>query len=246
MEAIIIEQAKAKITKEISEYEDLKKESGIGVVVPSEERKGLEEFLFQAVESEEGLAELVVLPEKSILKGLAWCGQKIPQKLKEHQMAVIDNQTVYTWFLDYFRWDEAKEEAERKAKEEARKRDPEVKRLQEEHQKHLAAMEAKRKADEEARKAKEEQKKREKLGICEGQLDLFAFFDQPSDPVSEPVSVPADTVPEPEDDYCTEVSEQEQQDVFDLFSFDEAQPDDGLTEQDRALDFADEGGDYDV
>jgi len=244
MEAIIIEQAKAKITKEISEYEDLKRENGIGVVVPSEERKGLEEFLFQAVESEEGLAELVIAPEKSILKGLAWCGKQIPQKIKEHQMAVIDNQTVYSWFLDYFRWDEAKEEAERKAKAEARKKDPEVKKLQEDHQKYLAEIEAKRKAAEEAKKEKEEQKKREKLGICDGQLDLFSFLEQPAAEVSDPE--PVQSAESSSEDFCTEVSDQEQHDVFDLFSFPDSQPADGLTAEDRASDFADEGGDLDV
>lgn len=236
METSIIEKAKAKISAEISSYENLKREYNIGTIVATEERKGLEEFLYHAVESEEGLAELVIKDEKSIAKGLAWCGKQIPQELKKHGMAVIDNATVYEWFIDYLRVDEEKEQAEAEAKRKAEA----AKRVLTSSQAKEAAEEAKRRMAEAeaAAKAKAEAEKRKKMGVCDGQLDFFSLLDP--QPKSEPTPIR-----EVSTKVEVPVSEEEQANVFDLLEISHTESEDGLTQADCAaeMELIEEGGD---
>lgn len=192
------EQAKEKISREISEYDNTARENGIACIMPEEERRGLEEFLFECVENEDGFAENVLKEEKSIKKGLQWAGRKIPEKMKQYGMVPIDNRTVFEWFAEYFAVDEAKEKAEAEAKrklEEAKRKanmTEDQKKAAEEAKKRMAEAEA-------AAKKKAEEEKRKKLGVCEGQMDLFSMMPgiepNPTPTVSEVVSNPTPDVP---------------------------------------------------
>lgn len=191
------EQAKEKISKEINEYDNLARANGISCIMPTEERAELENFLFNCIEKQDGFAENVLKEEKSIVKGLSWCGNKIPLKLKELKMAMIDNQTVFEWFAEYFEVDEeaerAKEKEKRKAEAEARKKKSspaDVKKAKEEADRRIAEAKA-------AAEAKAEAEARKKMGVYEGQLDLFSMMAPSTASVSFPVepAIPVNDAP---------------------------------------------------
>ena len=204
----VIAQAKEKIARQINDYEDLKRESGVSVIMPTDERSPFKEYLFNRIETVEGFAEKVLQECKSVEKGLAWSATKIPEKIKKMKMVHLSTEDVFKLFCDYFDWDEEKErqekEAARKKREEERKKKAEKSKAKAKITPTAASddsesedsddeddaedyMEKYRKSREEAearRKEAEERKKREKLGICEGQLDIFGLCG-----VSEPTKV---------------------------------------------------------
>ena len=192
----IKEQARIKIEKEITEYENMAKEGGIACIMPMEERKGLTEFLFGCIDSEDGFAENVVKECKSISNGLMWAARKIPEKMKKLGMVPIDNRTVFEWFAEYFSVDEEKEKAEEEAR---RKADAEARKANmSEDQKKWEADRERRMAEAEAEaKRKAEEEKRKKMGVMEGQMDLFSMMEPApvakaeSEPVPAPISVVA-------------------------------------------------------
>lgn len=212
--AEVIAQAKEKIAREVNEYEDLKRESGVAVIMATDERNPFKEYLFQRIDTVDGFAEKVLQDCKSITKGLAWSASKIPEKVKKLKMVHLSTEDVFNMICDYFDWDE---EAEKKKKAEKNKAkanttsgssdDSDSEFNAQEYmariQKEREEAEARRKAEEAERlarkQAEEERKKREKLGICEGQLDIFglcgvsepapAVEEQPEEEPKAPVSV---------------------------------------------------------
>lgn len=199
--AEVIAQAKEKIAREVNEYEDLKRESGVAVIMATDERNPFKEYLFQRIDTVDGFAEKVLQDCKSITKGLAWSASKIPEKVKKLKMVHLSTEDVFNMICEYFDWDEAKEAEERKKKAEKAKAQSAVDTAK--LQKEREEAEARRKAEEAERLAKkqaeEERKKREKLGICEGQLDIFglcgmtepapAVEEQPEEEPKAPVSI---------------------------------------------------------
>lgn len=221
--AEVIAQAKEKIAKEVNEYEDLKRENGAAVIMTTDERNPFKEYLFQRIDTVEGFAEKVLLKDKSIMKGLAWSANKIPQKVKALKMVQISTEDVFSMICEYFDWDE---EAERLKKEAARKKKEEKMKAKAssvsdgfsdgdddsdfKYEEYMAKVkkereeaEARRKAEEAEKLAKkqaeEERKKRERLGICEGQMDIFGLCgisepapveeEQPQEAPKSPVSI---------------------------------------------------------
>lgn len=199
--AEVIAAAKEKIAREVNEYEDLKRESGVAVIMATDERNPFKEYLFQRIDTVDGFAEKVLQDCKSITKGLAWSASKIPEKVKKLKMVHLSTEDVFSMICEYFDWDEAKEAEERKKKAEKAKAQSAVDTAK--LQKEREEAEARRKAEEAERLAKkqaeEERKKREKLGICEGQLDIFglcgmtepapAVEEQPEEEPKAPVSI---------------------------------------------------------
>lgn len=214
------EQAKEKISKEITEYENMAREGGIACIMPDEERKQLEEFLFGCIENEDGFAENVLKECKTISKGLQWAARKIPEKMKKLGMVPIDNRTVFEWFAEYYAVDEEKEKAEAEAK---RKIEDAKRKANMTADQKKAAEEAKKRAAEaeEARKRKEEEEKRKKLGVCEGQMDLFSMMglepepqkEAPIEPVKADIPIldapidAADADSEAPEEFCVDIDE---------------------------------------
>lgn len=197
--AEVIAQAKEKIAREVNEYEDLKRESGVAVIMATDERNPFKEYLFQRIDTVDGFAEKVLQDCKSITKGLAWSASKIPEKVKKLKMVHLSTEDVFNMICEYFDWDEAKEAEERKKKAEKAKAQSAVDTAK--LQKEREEAEARRKEEEAERLAKkqaeEERKKREKLGICEGQLDIFGLcgMTEPAPAVEEqPEEEPKDSV----------------------------------------------------
>lgn len=211
--AEVIAKAKEKIAREVNEYEDLKRESGFSVIMPTDERSPFKEYLFQRIETVNGFAEKVLQDCKTIEKGLAYSAKKIPEKVKKLGMVHLSTEDVFALFCEYYDWDEEaerlKKEAEQKKREEKRKSSSNNGGTEsapfdlEAYRKQQAEAEAARQAK---KKEEEEAKKRKALGICEGQqslFDLFGFDPQPAQEVSEPVirpveRKPVESVPEPE------------------------------------------------
>lgn len=197
----IIAKAKEKVDREINEYEDLKREAGMAIIMAEDDRNPFKEFLFNRIDTVDGFAEKVLQEDKSISKGLVYCGNHIPDKIKKMKMVHPTSNQVYTMFCDYFDWDEkaenAKKEAERQKK--LAKAAANAKTEPFDHEKYRKEQEEKRKAEEAKRKEEEERKKREKLGICEGQLDIFGLCgmaestkveeEKPKEVSSQPITV---------------------------------------------------------
>lgn len=205
-ELSVIDQAKAKISKEITEYENMARDGGIACIMPDEERTQLEGFLFGCIENEDGFAENVLKECKSISNGLQWAARKIPEKMKKLGMVPIDNRTVFEWFAEYYAVDEEKEKAEAEAK---RKIEDAKRKANMTADQKKAAEEAKKRAAEaeEARKRKEEEEKRKKLGVCEGQMDLFSMMGLEPEPQKEAPIDAADADSEAPEEFCVDIDE---------------------------------------
>ena len=173
-----MEKALEKITKELSEMEAIVNVQGGACLFAQQEREEFLGYITEQLQTREGLAERVNLESKTLKGALSYAASEVPPKVRELKTAMISNQVVFGWILDYYFVEEKPKPAPAPKKE---------KKLSEKEQKKL---------EEEAKKKEAEQKEadyRKKNGIADKQLSMFDLFgvDDDEEDEQETVSEPA-------------------------------------------------------